>query len=220
MKKTFILLSLALVSFLYFSDISYAQDQKNVAVAEDGSRPPAGKPLEESTVSGRPRLALGFTLDLLPTALSAAAGRFGMSGQTWLGIEHVRLRLVGGQMYMPQCLIGGDGFKNHKNTVGAFIVDYVFGEHFDGWWVGTGFELWMNEIGNRHAPDQKARWDNLVWTLGGGYIWRAVDNFYIEPWAAIHVPMNNRNISLAGREFKPMPVSGEVSLKIGYFFDL
>jgi|GEM_PF-862393 len=175
---------------------------------------------DESAAGDRPRLALGFTLDLLPTVLSAVAGEFGMSGQTWVGIEHVRLRLVGGQMYMPQFLIGGDGFRDQKNTVGAFIVDYVFGRHFDGWWVGTGFELWMNEIGNKYAPGQKARWNNMVWTAGGGYIWRAVDNFYIEPWAALHVPMNNQNIDMAGHKFKPMPVSGEVSLKIGYFFDL
>ena len=39
-------------------------------------------------------MALGFNVDLLPTALSAANGKAGYAPQVWLGIDHVRLRVV------------------------------------------------------------------------------------------------------------------------------
>lgn len=182
-----------------------------------------GRGEDESALAPLPtssrKLALGFTLDLLPTVLSATAGEFGMSGQIWMGIDHLRLRLVGAKISQPDWLAAKNGFRNRDTVVGALIFDYVFGDHFDKWWVGTGFEFWQNSIEHKNA-DGRAYWTNLVWTLGAGYIWRVVGNFYIEPWAAVHVVMNDPDVSLADKSYNPFPVMGEVSLKIGWFFDL
>lgn len=165
------------------------------------------------------RVALGFTIDLLPTVMSATAGRFGMAGQVWVGLDHLKLRLVGAHMRMPNFLAAKDGFRDQDTTALAFLVDWVSGDHFDEWWVGTGFELWLNEIGHRDATERTG-WTNVVYTLGGGYIWRVWRTLYIEPWAAVHVPMNDPPIRLAGATYAPLPVSAEVSLKVGWFFDL
>lgn len=165
-------------------------------------------------------LALGFTVDVLPIVLSASAGDVGMSGQVWIGVDHLRLRLVGATFSQPGWLSAKDGFRDRDTAVMAVIVDYVFGDHFDRWWVGTGFELWYNSIGHEDAAGQRAAWSNVVWTAGGGYIWRVVGNFYVEPWIAGHVIMNDPDVILAGKAYTSLPVMGEISLKIGWFLDL
>ncbi len=165
-------------------------------------------------------MALGFTLDLLPIAMSAMSEEFGMTGQIWVGIEPIRLRLVGGSFSLPNWIAAQNGFEDKSTTVGAVIVDYVFGSHFDEWWIGTGFEYWQNTIGHEKAPGQQAEWSNVVWTIGGGYIWRVYGNFYIEPWVAGHVTMNSPDVTLAGKTYDPFPIMGEISLKIGWFIDI
>jgi len=166
------------------------------------------------------KLSIGFTLDLLPVVLSATAKEFGMTGQVWVGIDHIRLRLVGGRISMPNWLVAKDGFRDQRTTVSAFLIDYVFGDDMDGWWVGTGFELWQNSISHEASLGKRVRFNNLLWTVGGGYIFKVAGNFFIEPWAAAHVIINNHSVEMNGQSFKPMIVSGEISLKIGYSFDL
>lgn len=165
-------------------------------------------------------LALGLTLDLLPIVLSATAGEFGMSSQVWLGVDHLRFRLVGARLSQPNWLAAKDGFRNQRTTVGALIFDYVFGDHFDKWWIGTGIEVWRSSIGHEDAGQLRASWTNAVWTMGAGYIWPVFGNFYIEPWGAAHVVLNDPPIGLNGKSYEPFPVMGEVSLKVGWFLDL
>lgn len=44
----------------------------------------------------------------------------------------------------------------------AALVDYVFGDDFDSWWVGTGFELWLQSIGHASAAGARAHWNQVV----------------------------------------------------------
>ena len=165
------------------------------------------------------RTAIGFTFDILPTAVSAASGRFGYSYQTWAGIDHMRVRLVGAQIYMPDALGGSKSFDNRSMTVAAGIIDYVFGERFDGAWIGTGVELWQNSIRCK-SSGARSEWVNQVLTLGGGYIYRVKGNFYVEPWCAAHYIMNQRAVRDGSASYTPQRISAEVSLKAGYFFDM
>lgn len=183
---------------------------------------PAAAPVTSPVTSPAPAppLAVGFVIDLLPTALSASSKHFGGSFQTWVGVGHLRFRAVAAHLHMPDALGARDGYKDQETTVMAAIVDYVFGRHFDGFWVGTGFEGWMNNIGHKAHPGRRAYWNNAVYTIGGGYIWRAIGNFYLEPWVAGHVLLNNPSVRLDAKRYKPFPLSGEASLKIGYFFDI
>lgn len=197
-----------------------ASAQESVAAPVPAATADATAPACPTVAPAPRRLALGFAIDLLPTVLSATAGQFGMGGQIWVGIDHVRLRLVGAQIADPNWLAADQGFRDRESTVLAFIVDYVFGPHFDRWWVGTGFELWENSIANVNAPGQRATWSEVVWTAGGGYIFRFRHNFYVEPWAAGHVVMNDTSVSLGGQTYQPVRVLAEVSLKLGWFLDL
>ena len=163
--------------------------------------------------------ALGFTFDFLPTAVSAASGHFGYSYQTWVGIDHVRVRLVGAQIYMPDAFTGSKSFDSHSLTVAAGIIDYVFGDNFDGAWIGTGVEIWQNRIRCKSSGAQSG-WVNQVLTAGGGYIFRVKGNFYVEPWAAAHYIMNQRAVRDGSASYTPQRISAEVSLKAGYFFDM
>ena len=171
-----------------------------------------------------PRRALGFTIDLLPILLSASVGEVGLSGQIWFGFDHIRLRLVGARMALPDWVGAQDGFEDQELISTAAVIDYVFGDHFDGWWVGAGFEYWHSSIGHEDVPGRRVAWDAGVATVGGGYIWRALFNddvsFYVEPWAAAHLRVTPASPELDGRAYTPSRVNGEVSLKIGVFFDL
>lgn len=164
--------------------------------------------------------AIGLTVDLLPIALSASAGQIGASGQVWAGFGHARFRLVAARIAFPDWLAGKDGFEEQRTSVGAVLFDYVFGDHFDGWWIGSGFEYWHSSIGHRDFADARTSWNTPIWTLGGGYIADLVGNFYIEPWAAGHVAITAESPSIGGQTYRPTRVNGEVSLKLGVFFDL
>jgi len=136
-----------------------------------------------------------------------------------VGVDHLMFRLVGARLTQPKFLIGKPGFHDFETTVAAWIVDYAFGDDFDGWWIGTGFEVWLNSIAHDDATGP-VRWTNVVYTLGGGYIWKFYGDFYLNPWVGMHVPLNNHPVHVGGHRFRPWPVSAEVSLKIGWNLEL
>ena len=168
-----------------------------------------------------PRLmALGFNVDLLPTVISAANGKFGYAPQVWLGIGPARVRLVGAHLEPPDALaFAPDGFRNPTTTAFAAIIDYTFGPRFDGWWIGSGFELWDSTI-EHDAVAGKARWTSTVITVGGGHIWRVAGDFFLDSWAGVHGVLNPQTVSLGAFDYKPFPLQGELSLKVGWFLGI
>ena len=183
------------------------------ATSDQGLSPPAA----EASTS---RKAIGVTIDLLPIVLSASAGEVGLSGQLWGAIDHYRLRLVGAHLTQPDWLAAKGGFEERRTTAFAVIGDYLFGDNFDGFWVGGGFEYWHESIGHEEAPGERDSWDTVAATAGGGYIWRVVGNFFLEPWTAAHLRLTPASASLAGETYEPQWLSAEVSLKIGFFVEL
>jgi hypothetical protein len=78
-------------------------------------------------------MAVGFNIDLLPTALSAANGKLGYAPQVWLGIGQARLRIVGAHLEPPDAFaFAPQGFHDPTTTAFATIIDYTFGPRFDG----------------------------------------------------------------------------------------
>ena len=69
-------------------------------------------------------------------------------------------------------------------------------------------------------PEVRSDWRSIVWTVGGGYIWRFAGNFYLDPWIAVHVPLTNRSVDVGDATFDSFPVQPEVSMKFGYFVEL
>jgi len=165
-------------------------------------------------------LAVGFQLDLFPTLVSAINGEAGYAPQVWLGIDHVRVRFVGAHMEPPDALAFADeGFENPTTTALAFILDYTFGDHFDGFWVCAGFETWQQTIEHEAVPE-RAAWTSVIGTTGGGYIWRFYGNFYVDPWAGVHWTMNPQQIDLGPYQYDPPAVVANASVKVGVFADL
>lgn len=162
-------------------------------------------------------MALGFNLDLLPTVLSAANGKLGYAPQVWLGIGHARIRFVSAHLELPDAFaFAPKGFRDPTATVFAAIIDYTFGAHFDGFWVGSGCETWQLGIKHDNVAGT-ARWASTVFTVGGGYIWRFAGNLFLDPWAGAHVVLNPQTVTLGAFDYKPFPLQAEVSLKIGGF---
>jgi hypothetical protein len=164
-------------------------------------------------------MALGVQLDLFPTIASAAAGKAGYAPQLWLGIDHVRVRFVAAQMHLPDALAFQEGFVRPSTTALALVFDYTFGEHFDRWWIGPGFELWQRSIGHRGVEDT-ARYTSLVATLGAGYIFLLPHNIYVDPWVGVHCIMNPYPVAVGSYRYDPFPVQANASVKIGWFVDL
>jgi hypothetical protein len=170
----------------------------------------------------RPRaLAVGLQADLFPTVISAVDGNLGYAPQIWVGLDHIRLRLVGAHLEPPDALAFADeGFRNPTTTALAVIVDYAFGERFDGAWLGAGFEQWTRTIEHEDVAGSKATWQSAIATVGGGYIWRISGNFYLDFWAALHLTLNPERVVIASHSYKPGVVIPSASIKVGYFLDL
>jgi hypothetical protein len=79
--------------------------------------------------------------------------------------------------------------------------------------------IWQNSIQNRDAAGT-ARWRSTVFTVGGGYIWRFAQDWFIDPWLGGHVVLNPETASLGRFEYKPSVIQGEVSLKVGWILPI
>ncbi len=172
------------------------------------------------TMNGTGReVVIGYEADLFPYAASAAAGKGGFAFQTYAGIDHIKIRAVAAHIYLPDSLIGASGFTDYELSVAALIIDYVFRDNFEGFWIGTGVELWQNSITHEQGGGS-IEWMNTVMTLGGGYIWKIYNNVYINPWAAVHYVMNAKDIEANGDRYHQRAFQASASIKIGFFFDL
>jgi hypothetical protein len=167
----------------------------------------------------KPRtVVIGFNIDLFPIIASATQKAFGFSGQLQLAIDRIQFRLVGAKLRNFAFFLH-DGFEDYDTVVLAFLLDFFFRDDLSGFWITSGFEVWLNEIANTNTTSQ-AYWTNAVWTIGGGYVWRIGPHFFINPWVGMHVRMNNPAVELGGEVFQPVWVLGNASIKLGAYFDL
>lgn len=166
------------------------------------------------------RSAAGVQLDLLPTVVSAVNERVGFAPQVWFGYGHVRQRLVVAHLEPPDAVsFLPSGFHRRTTTAFAAIVDYTFGPHFDGPWVGVGCEAWRTSIGHE-GVEWRSGWWNPVLTAGAGYIWRVTRSFYLDPWVGGHAVLLRRAVWVGPYEYWPPLVQVEASLKVGWLFPI
>lgn len=160
---------------------------------------------------------VGVAIDLLPPIMSASSGNFGYSAQLWYGYKKYRVRGVIAGFTMPDKLMGNTDFTNLETTATALIFDYFLKNNFRGWWLGTGVEMWSNNITSK-MNNQDYAFKDYVATAGTGYIFKVYKNFYVEPWGALHYVLNNEEVSVGETNYKTKKFQGEVSLKVGWHF--
>jgi hypothetical protein len=62
-----------------------------------------------------------------------------------------------------------------------------------------------------------ARYENFIFTGGGGYVWKFYKNFYLNSWVAVHLrAAGDDQAAVDGQRFRPARITPEASLKIGW----
>jgi len=153
----------------------------------------------------------GCELDVLPYVFN------GYYGSVWVKYHNIRVRPVITKINQPS-FVYDKNFKDLKTNVYALLVDYVFTEKegIKNLWIGSGFEYWHNEITEKNSKLTK-EFNNVYFTLGGGYLIYLTENLYLNPWCAVHVKIaGNKEAKFIEHNFKPGVIVPEASLKIGY----
>lgn len=153
---------------------------------------------------------IGTELDLLPY----------LSGGYYLslvgGVDKLRGRVVRTELTVPD-FATDDAFTDNDLGVWALILDIYFKKDFKGWWIGPGLERWDGEVTEK-SSGLRRKYSTDILTLGGGYTWRFSKHFYLNPWAAVHLPIGgDREIRFASDVFEINPTP-EASVKLGIQF--
>lgn len=157
------------------------------------------------------KVTVGYEIDALPFITG------GYYGSMWLGSNHIRGRAVIAEAKIPSFLLD-EGFIDNRIKAYALLADYFFNPGFESWWAGAGFEYWKGRIGT-DAGINTEKYEQLMFTAGGGYVWKFHKTFYLNPWAGIHARIAGDNkVFVDEKEFKPAPVIPEVSVKVGWHF--
>jgi hypothetical protein len=157
-----------------------------------------------------PKWVFGTELDVVPFLndgyyLSAIVGKGRLRG-----------RIVRTELTTPG-FATEDGFKDNDLEVWAGIVDIYFKDDFKGWWFGPGLERWTGEV-TEEASGARRGYETTILTLGGGYTWWFSKHFYLNPWAAVHIPIGgDRDVAFPSSSFSIDPTP-EASIKIGVLF--
>jgi hypothetical protein len=158
-----------------------------------------------------PEIRVGFEVDALPYITG------GYYGSVWVGHKHIRYRAIITEITTPEFFVE-EGFTNNKINSYTAIVDYYFKPDFKKWWIGAGMEYWKGSI-QTDAEISTSNYENLIFTAGTGYVWKFYKNFYLNPWAALHLRVaGDKKVIVDSQEFVPPVVTPEVSLKIGWHF--
>jgi len=117
---------------------------------------------------------------------------------------------------LPDFLLEEDFNRNTLNVY-AIVLDYFFKPAYKGFWIASGFEFWDGEIENKQS--EVAAYDEWIYTVGGGYVWKFWDNLYLNPWIAGHLRVGgNQEVQVGNDTFKTAVFTPEISVKIGWHF--
>lgn len=142
----------------------------------------AAPPIARAPAEPEPkRWMVGTEVDLVPFLLD------GYYGSVIAGYDHWRARYVVTNATTPD-FVTRSGYSDNEIDVDAFIVDYYFDEGFRGWWLGPGYESWDGAV-TQDSSGLRQSYRTDILTLGGGYTIRFSDHLYLNPWAAVHIPI-------------------------------
>lgn len=151
----------------------------------------------------------GIEIDALPYLTG------GYYGSIWYGHQHMRYRAIITAVTTPSFMVK-DGFTENKINAYTLITDYFFKPGFEKWWIGAGLEYWKGQI-QTEARQSTSKYDNVIVTAGGGYVWKFYHHFYLNPWGGIHVRAGGESsVRVDDKTFNPPVITPEVSVKIGW----
>lgn len=161
---------------------------------------------ESSTIS------IGTEVDVLPFLTG------GYYGSIWVSKDHFRYRAIVTNVTTPEFMLE-DGFTNNEMNVYALVADYFFEPSVEKWWIGAGVEYWDGSI-QTDALTSTSHYNNFIFTVGGGFVWKFYKNFYVNPWAAVHLRMaGDTSVAVDDKIFEPAFFTPEASVKIGWYFN-
>lgn len=166
---------------------------------------------DEDDRSSYNKIYFGLEQDVLPYVLSG----FIITG--WAGIKKTRLRLSYAHANSPKFFRKKNiDFEQTRAT--GLNVEFFFKPEFEGFWVGPGLGYWWNTVKNEETG-QVRDFTSAVVSVGGGYNWFIWKGLYISPWLAAHFRLSgNKGFEMGGELYKPMLITPEISLKIGWCF--
>lgn len=154
---------------------------------------------------------VGVEADILPYITG------GYYGSVWVGHKHMRYRAIVTRLTTPAFILK-DGFTNNKIQAYTLIADYFFNTGFKGWWAGSGVEYWKGQIQTDDRVST-ARYHDVIFTAGGGYVWKFYRNFYLNPWVAGHLRVaGDREVRVGAKNYIPPFFTPEMSVKLGWHF--
>lgn len=155
--------------------------------------------------------AIGLEQDVLPYATG------GYYAAAWAGKSHVRVRALVAHVNKP-AFITPDGFTNNIVTAYAFVGDYFLKDHFEGWYISAGVVRWNSSI-QSHLRLSTVAYDNTLLNGSLGYNWKFHKNFYLSPWAGLHLRVSGaEKVSADGLSFNTPLFTPEASVKVGWYF--
>lgn len=154
-------------------------------------------------------IKFGAELDALPYITG------GYYGSVWLGLEKqsLRIRPIVAKVNIPSFFLD-DKYEKNTLKVYALVLDYFIEDNFEGIWLASGFEYWDATIKNKAGIS--ADYNEYIFTVGGGYVWKFWGNLYINPWVAGHFHLaGDKEVQTGADVFKPAFFTPEFSLKVG-----
>jgi hypothetical protein len=157
------------------------------------------------------KLTLGLEQDALPYLLD------GYFANVWVGKGHVRSRVLFARVRKPDFLLT-EGFTNNRIHAYAITADYFLNENWQGWWISGGGVVWKNSL--QTDLKQQTTYFNTALVNGSlGYSWKFYKNFYVSPWAGLHLRVGGaKPVFVDGKIYNPPFLNPEASIKIGWHF--
>lgn len=157
------------------------------------------------------RFTAGLEQDVLPYVTG------GYFAGIWAGKGHIRGRALLVRVHKPDFILPA-GFSNNRVTAIALVGDYFLRKNWKGWWAGAGIVYWKNTI-QTDAHIQTASFDQYLLNGSLGYSWKFWRNFYLSPWAGLHLQIaGDKEVPVGGKIFHPPLLNPEASLKFGWHF--
>jgi hypothetical protein len=160
---------------------------------------------------GQESIALGLEQDVLPYVTG------GYYFGAWAGKSHIRGRVLVAHVNKPEFIVPS-GFTNNIVTAYALVGDYFLKSDWNGWWLSAGIVYWDSSI-QRNVKVSTASYQNVLLNGSLGYNWKLGKNFYLSPWAGLHVRVGGATeVLVDGASFTTPLLNPEASLKLGWYF--